>query len=582
MGRTFIATIYSIAIDPTLRFRWVALQLTELAKCSSEYQIIQQLKDLPEGLDDIYSRILKATDGKYRADTLTFLQWLAFSRRPMKIEEVAEAITVDFDAEDGPIFTPIKRYTDPRDVIVRCSSLVSESKGKCCRLNPKFESLLIVMTGAIKLSHFSVKEYLLSNRIENFFRISEKTSHSRISEISVAYLLQFNSFEPLTEATLDSSPLARYAAKHWIDHAKSGGMDSGVLKSILRLFVSETAPLTNWIRLWNIDDPSIAFKEDLLMDKAKVHPPLYYTALAGIEQVAYYLLEKGAEVNAQQGRYGFALQAASYEGHEAIMKVLLENGAEVNAQGGEYGNALQAASYRGHQAIVKVLLEKGARVNAKGGEYGNALQAASFGGHEAIVKVLLEEGAEVNAQGGEYGNALQGASFGAHETIVELLLKKGAEMNTQGGYFGNVLQAASYGGYEVIVKVLLEKGAEVNAQGGEFGNALQAASFGGHEAIVKVLLEKGAEVNAQGGQFGNALQAASFGGYEEIVEVLLEKGAEVNAQGGYFGNALHAASYVGFEETVKVLLENGAEVNEVTMEDITNSTVLKLLMEAQQ
>jgi ankyrin repeat protein len=66
--------------------------------------------------------------------------------------------------------------------------------------------------------------------------------------------------------------------------------------------------------------------------------------LAGIEQVAYYLIEKGAEVNAQQGRYGFALQAASYSGHEAIVKVLLENGAEVNAQGGEYGNALQAAS----------------------------------------------------------------------------------------------------------------------------------------------------------------------------------------------------------------------------------------------
>jgi hypothetical protein len=200
MDRTFIPTIYSIVIDPILRFRWVALQLAELAKCSSEYQIIQQLKNLPEGLDDIYRRILKAIDRKYRADTLTFLQWLAFSRRPMAIKEVAEAITVDFDAEDGPIFTPIKRYTDPRDVLVRCSSLVSESEGKCCRLNPTFKSLLTVMTGTIKLSHFSVKEYLLSDRIEKNFRISEKSSHSKISEISVAYLLQFDSFEPLTES----------------------------------------------------------------------------------------------------------------------------------------------------------------------------------------------------------------------------------------------------------------------------------------------------------------------------------------------------------------------------------------------
>jgi ankyrin repeat protein len=64
--------------------------------------------------------------------------------------------------------------------------------------------------------------------------------------------------------------------------------------------------------------------------------------------------------------------------HEAIVKLLLENGAEVNAEGGKYGNALQAASFRGNEAIVKLLLENGAEVNAEGGEYGNALQAASF------------------------------------------------------------------------------------------------------------------------------------------------------------------------------------------------------------
>jgi hypothetical protein len=142
--RTFIPTIYSIVIDPILRFRWVALQLAELEECSSEDHIMKQLENLPEGLDDIYRQILKAIDGKYRTDTLTFLQWLAFSRRPMRIEEVAEAITVDFDLEDGPIFTSTRRYTDPRDMLVRCSSLVSESAGKCCQFSPRYKSFLTV------------------------------------------------------------------------------------------------------------------------------------------------------------------------------------------------------------------------------------------------------------------------------------------------------------------------------------------------------------------------------------------------------------------------------------------------------
>jgi ankyrin repeat protein len=70
------------------------------------------------------------------------------------------------------------------------------------------------------------------------------------------------------------------------------------------------------------------------------------------------LLERGADVNAQGGGYGNALQAASYMGHEAIVGLLLENGADVNTQGGTFGTALQAASLEGHEAIVELLTKK--------------------------------------------------------------------------------------------------------------------------------------------------------------------------------------------------------------------------------
>ena len=121
--------------DPLIRFRWVALQLGELEKCSSQYEIETQLAELPEGLDEIYSRILKNIDKKHRADTRTFLQWLAFCKRPLKIEEIAETISMDFSAEKSPVFNHGKRYADPRDVLVRCSSFVAESEGKYGWLN---------------------------------------------------------------------------------------------------------------------------------------------------------------------------------------------------------------------------------------------------------------------------------------------------------------------------------------------------------------------------------------------------------------------------------------------------------------
>jgi ankyrin repeat protein len=46
------------------------------------------------------------------------------------------------------------------------------------------------------------------------------------------------------------------------------------------------------------------------------------------------------------------------------VQMLLDAGADVNAQGGYCGNALQAASWGGHEEVVQMLLAAGADVNA--------------------------------------------------------------------------------------------------------------------------------------------------------------------------------------------------------------------------
>ena len=86
-------------------------------------------------------------------------------------------------------------------------------------------------------------------------------------------------------------------------------------------------------------------------------------------------------------------RASSY-GDEKVVQILLSAGADVNAQGGEYGNALQAASRYGYEKVVQMLLSAGADVNAQGGEYGNALQAASSYGDEKVVQIREGQGGE--------------------------------------------------------------------------------------------------------------------------------------------------------------------------------------------
>ena len=111
------------------RFRWVILQLSELRKCSSLAVLEKQLKELPQGLDETYRRILLRMDERYHNDAERFLQWLAFSTRPLKVAEIAEVVVVDFDSKDGPECIPGLQYKDPRDVLDKCSGLVIESDG---------------------------------------------------------------------------------------------------------------------------------------------------------------------------------------------------------------------------------------------------------------------------------------------------------------------------------------------------------------------------------------------------------------------------------------------------------------------
>jgi ankyrin repeat protein len=53
------------------------------------------------------------------------------------------------------------------------------------------------------------------------------------------------------------------------------------------------------------------------------------------------------------------LYAVSLHGYYELVQMVLEKGADVNAQGGRHGNALQAASVNRREAVVALLLEKG-------------------------------------------------------------------------------------------------------------------------------------------------------------------------------------------------------------------------------
>ncbi|KZP31893.1 ankyrin, partial [Athelia psychrophila] len=430
-------------------FQWIALQIVELSKCRTRRSVDDQLKAVPKGLDAAYERMLLSSRNPGHLKQL--LIWLAFSQHDLRVEELADVIAVDFST-DLPSFDPGLRFFEATDVLEICCGFVTENAD----------------TGLITLDQ-SVKDYLVSERIKgggaSYFSFDEMLAQSVIAQTCLACLLHLGLFPSVDESVIQAFQLAPYAARHWVTHMRLGspsGGDEHVSSMTNRLFSLKNNALINWVRL---DDPD---QHPSNRDKSHgeafggIASPLYYASSHGLENIVRRLLARGVDMEGRGGKYGNALQAASYHGHDAIVKLLLNRTGEgyVPNQGGEYGSALIAALHKGHTGVVQLLLQRfsssAAYVNIQGVKYGSALQAAAYGGEVKIVRLLLRNGANVHAQRGAYGNALQAASFMGHVEVVQLLLGRGADVNAQGGQFGNALKAASHEGRESIVRLLLE------------------------------------------------------------------------------------------------------------------------------
>ncbi|KAF3113826.1 hypothetical protein TWF706_009196 [Orbilia oligospora] len=508
-------------------FRWVACQLDALENCLEYRSLRKSLISLPKTLDDTYARILRNIPEEHKESTIRILQFLTYSKRPLTIEEAIDVIVVDTDSDEH--FNPKYRMPDSDEILRYCSSLViaaptDQSHGPSSSLHR--QGTKTSLPTQLQLAHFSVKEYLTSNRLDSDIaqNFQDTIAKETIASVCLAYLLHLNYSRKTPLQTIRFNyPFAQYCARYWIKFARVSEGDNEELRGLIQKFFDTSQDaFEKCYDLYPLDRP---WGADTSLNDTDHVTPIYYASFGGLLFAVKDLISKGHSIDGGGQDYGNALQAAAAGGHEEIVEFLLNQGADVNAQdASHYGNALNAASIEGHFNIVKSLLKQGADVSAQCGDCDCALRAASLGGHVEIVKLLLDHGADPNVEDeSEFGSILAVASLEGNENIVRILLHYGANVNAQDKGFGNALQAAIARNQIHIVQLLLSKGANANAKGDDHnGSALQFASVRGRLQIVEILLSHGADVHMQGGrQFSNALQAATAMGHQKVVETLL-------------------------------------------------------------
>ncbi|KAL2048219.1 hypothetical protein N7G274_000130 [Stereocaulon virgatum] len=138
-------------------FQWVTCQLRALANCFYLAQLRKALVSLPKTLDGAYARILCNIDKQHSEYALKLLQWLTYSARPLQIRELAEVFIIDVNG--SPRFDPERRSADPHSILKLCPSLIKLGSSKSKAFDDD------ARTNYIALAHFSMKEYLMSEKL---------------------------------------------------------------------------------------------------------------------------------------------------------------------------------------------------------------------------------------------------------------------------------------------------------------------------------------------------------------------------------------------------------------------------------
>jgi len=503
------------------RFRWVFCQLETLRRClpSSMRRILARL---PETLDATYERILQEIPKSSRDHAHRLLQCLTAAVRPLRVEELAEILAIDFDTSEGiPKSNEAMRWEDQEEAVLSaCSSLIT------------------IDSHLVQFSHFSVKEFLTSDRLAtptrdvSRYHILLEPAHTTMAQACLSALLRIDSH--IDEASIKNFSLAEYAAEHFGDHAEFRSVFPRIRDGVDLLLDADRSHFATWVYM---SPPSqIRTRNRQWLDII----PLYYVAARGYRGLVAYLVSKRPDDVNVGGYYGTPLHAALGGAHDDIARSFLGYCVDVDVRDYEDVTPLHLAAYNGFLDVVRTLVERNADINARDSSGNTPLHRAMEDFEEPesvqrrsldVVEFLLVHGADPDAKNDHHSTPLHQASCYGSVKGTQMMLEHGANIHARSWKGRTPLHRVlaslddAYDTMDIFVdtmRCLLAHGADVDALDDDHATPLHLASYFDRVKGAQLLLEHGANVHLEDKKGKIPFQVASEGGATKVMQLLSE------------------------------------------------------------
>jgi hypothetical protein len=352
-------------------------------------KIQDTLVKLPKTLDETYGRTLRGINKRKWEIAHRIFQFVSVASRPLYVKELADLIAFDFKAGSIPKFCKDRRPEDPVDVILStCSTLLS---------------IVYDWQGypVIQFSHFSVKEFLMSTRLAEAtdinsrrYHVSMTPAHTLVAQACLGILLHLD--KDVTRDSLEEFPLAKYAAKRWVDHARFDDVSRNVEDGMKQLFDPSKPHLAIYVGICYTGTPTWKRRTRSETPLPLFQTSLHYAASWGLHSIIESLIIEHSQDVRSRDSTGNAtpLHLASQNGHMKAACKLIERGADLAAQNNSGETPLHVASRMGQVDVARMLIEGGADLAAQNNYGKTPLHVASYWGRVDVVRMLIERGAD--------------------------------------------------------------------------------------------------------------------------------------------------------------------------------------------